>query len=162
LVGDKTMKVKTLTIRQPYAELMAQGIKKFETRGWITKYRGIVCIHSGLSNLKSQQHTLDSLHERFPITQAIKQEKLIYGHVLAVAQLTEVKFIGPLLQVQQSELEQAVGYWAVKGYAWKLDNIVKLSTPFPYKGMQGLFDLVVPSSYIDFFINYERSLKGCG
>ena len=41
--------MKVLTIKQPYASLIAYGIKKYEFRTWKTKYCGDVLIHAGKS-----------------------------------------------------------------------------------------------------------------
>lgn len=38
--------VKTLTLLQPWASLVACGAKKIETRSWATKYRGPLAIHA--------------------------------------------------------------------------------------------------------------------
>jgi len=38
--------MKALAIRQPWAYLLAHGIKKVENRTWNTKYRGPVLIHA--------------------------------------------------------------------------------------------------------------------
>lgn len=39
--------MKTITISQPWASLIAQGIKCVENRTWATKYRGDLLIHAG-------------------------------------------------------------------------------------------------------------------
>jgi hypothetical protein len=39
--------MKTITILQPYASLIACGTKKIETRSWTTKYQGPITIHAG-------------------------------------------------------------------------------------------------------------------
>ncbi|MBP7632493.1 MAG: ASCH domain-containing protein [Acidimicrobiales bacterium] len=39
--------MKALTIRQPWASLIAAGVKTIETRSWSTKYRGPIAIHAG-------------------------------------------------------------------------------------------------------------------
>lgn len=41
--------MKAITIRQPWASLIALGEKKIETRSWQTKYRGPILIHAGKS-----------------------------------------------------------------------------------------------------------------
>ncbi|MCI0391874.1 MAG: hypothetical protein MOB07_24290 [Acidobacteria bacterium] len=38
--------LKALSLRQPWASLMAIGAKRNETRGWCTKHRGWVAIHA--------------------------------------------------------------------------------------------------------------------
>lgn len=39
--------MKALTIRQPWASLIALGVKTIETRSWSTSYRGPLAIHAG-------------------------------------------------------------------------------------------------------------------
>lgn len=39
--------MKALTIRQPWASLIAAGVKTIETRSWSTEYRGPLAIHAG-------------------------------------------------------------------------------------------------------------------
>src|SRR5262245_40368428 len=41
--------MKALTIRQPYASLIALGAKHYETRTWTTDYRGPLLIHAARS-----------------------------------------------------------------------------------------------------------------
>lgn len=38
--------MKALTIHQPWASLLACGVKKYETRGWKTNYRDPIAIHA--------------------------------------------------------------------------------------------------------------------
>lgn len=39
--------MKALTLHQPWASLIAVGVKTIETRSWATKYRGPLAIHAG-------------------------------------------------------------------------------------------------------------------
>ena len=39
--------MKVLTLHQPWASLVALGVKTIETRSWSTKYRGPLAIHAG-------------------------------------------------------------------------------------------------------------------
>jgi activating signal cointegrator 1 len=38
--------VKAISLWQPWATLIALGEKKFETRSWLTNYRGQIAIHA--------------------------------------------------------------------------------------------------------------------
>ena len=42
------MLMKAITLYQPYASLIAVGVKRFETRSWATNYRGPIAIHAGM------------------------------------------------------------------------------------------------------------------
>lgn len=39
--------MKAITVRQPWASLIAAGVKTIETRSWSTKYRGPLAVHAG-------------------------------------------------------------------------------------------------------------------
>ena len=41
--------MKALTIKQPFATLIAKGDKHYEFRSWKTNYRGEILIHAGKS-----------------------------------------------------------------------------------------------------------------
>ena len=39
--------MKTITLKQPWASLVANGYKEYEFRSWKIKYRGDILIHAG-------------------------------------------------------------------------------------------------------------------
>lgn len=45
--------MKALTLRQPWASLVAVGAKRIETRSWLTKYRGPLAIHAAATRIRS-------------------------------------------------------------------------------------------------------------
>jgi hypothetical protein len=45
--------IKGLTIHQPYASLIAEGEKRYETRGYNTNYRGLIAICAGKKSFRS-------------------------------------------------------------------------------------------------------------
>lgn len=46
--------MKALTLHQPWASLIALGVKTIETRSWSTKYRGPLAIHAGLKGAQGE------------------------------------------------------------------------------------------------------------
>ena len=51
--------MKAITIKQPFATLIAEGIKEYEFRTWKTKYRGEILIHAGKGiNKKAMEGTI--------------------------------------------------------------------------------------------------------
>lgn len=45
--------MKTITIKQPWANLICSGVKDIENRTWPTKFRGRVLVHAGAKSSKS-------------------------------------------------------------------------------------------------------------
>lgn len=166
--------MKAITIRQPWASLIATGDKLYETRTWATKYRGPIAIHAGkqMDNdafmfLVSPLATIEHLKAC-----GIKPDNLTLGAVIAIADLVNVWHIvhHPGTNVDEAkhipvgaeslstdkhapdfgdyfvptEKEMAFGYWVPGNYAWELRNVRILPAPVPAKGKQGLWDWEPP------------------
>lgn len=58
--------VKVITIKQPWATLIAKGYKKYEFRTWKTKYRGDILIHAGKSIDKDAMEHFKDFHLDYP------------------------------------------------------------------------------------------------
>jgi activating signal cointegrator 1 len=141
--------MKALTLWQPWASLVALGLKHVETRSWATKYRGLLAIHAAAADtkmahcwpawsalLKHKAHS-DALYER--------------GHVLCVVRLLDVVPVERLVGL--SPLERSLGDYSPGRFAWILDHQVHvLREPMPYRGRQRLWNLP------DFFIDRENNL----
>jgi len=145
-------KMKIITLHQPYASFIAAGLKKYETRSWSTNYRGKLAIHSAkrLSDLKLVMR----LRDDFPaISRAIwvinttenytkaESDLMPLGSIVAIADLIGCELMSSTMISEQSQLELAVGNWVVGSFAWRLENVIALPTPIPYKGSQGLTNI---------------------
>ena len=58
--------MKVLTIKQPYATLIAEGLKEFEFRTWNTKFRGEFLIHAGKGIDKEAMQRCSYLNLDYP------------------------------------------------------------------------------------------------
>ncbi len=70
--------MKTLSLKQPYAELILQGKKKIELRKWNTNFRGKFLIHSS----------------KIPDSKSMKKfgfDNLLCGAIVGKAELVDVK-----------------------------------------------------------------------
>ena len=52
--------MRAITIHQPYASLIAVGVKKYETRSWATSHRGPIAIHASKKLLAPSTHMGES------------------------------------------------------------------------------------------------------
>ena len=59
--------MKVLTIKQPYATLIAEGIKEYEFRTCKTKYRGEFYIHAGIGKNKEFMKNFRDLNLDYPL-----------------------------------------------------------------------------------------------
>lgn len=139
--------MKAITIKQPWATLIALGEKKFETRSWQTKYRGIIAIHAGKSIDKNacNDSWIKGVLKEHGIT---SYNDLPTGAFLATAELVEChKVIATLGYVSVftngktiEGLEVAFGDYTEGRYAWELDNLKVLDEPIEAKGQLSLWN----------------------
>ncbi|QFS50630.1 hypothetical protein [Nostoc sphaeroides] len=74
-------------------------------------------------------------------------EELVFGAVVATADLTDCILMTEEFISQQSETELKCGLWEPGRYAWKLENIQIFKLPISAKGYLGLWniELLIPS-----------------
>lgn len=109
--------MKAITLKQPWATLVSEGIKKYEFRSWKTNYRGKVLIHAGAGVDKEAQKNFDNLGLEFPSKK-----------ILAVVEITDcIKIDKKFNDRIISEGNIAYGLKERTGYAWKLENVKKLN-----------------------------------
>ncbi|MDD5301547.1 MAG: ASCH domain-containing protein [Elusimicrobia bacterium] len=127
--------MKCLMLKQPWAYLVATGVKTIETRTWRTKYRGPLAIAA------SQAYDLHGgryLRDRSILFPA--PYELVRGAVVATATLRDVVAYTPEL-VPQGLCPHTEGE---ERYGWLLEDIQMLAQTVPVKGRLGLFDITWP------------------
>lgn len=118
-----------LTICQPYAEMIAIGMKVIENRTWPTTYRGPLAIHAG----KSREWLDDDYDysKHFP--------DMTFGSVIAIVTLEDCVRLNQL-PAHLVDNEHANGPWC-----WILNDVHRI-TPVPFRGSQGLWTF--PDSFV--------------
>lgn len=111
--------MKALSIKQPWANLIAEGMKTIETRVWSTSHRGKILIVSS----------------KKPVIQ-------LAGYALAVANLIDCR---PMTR-EDEENAQCEVY--VNAYSWILTDITKIQ-PFPVKGQLGLYEVDIERFFFE-------------
>lgn len=135
--------MKCLTIRQPWATLIALGEKQIETRTWRTAHRGELAIHAGMQVNKAICRTepYQSLLARHGYT----ADNLPTGKIIAVSRIADCCEVTPELAQQgwPGGNEYVFGNYAEGRYAWKLEEVVPLVHPIPAKGRLGFWEYPV-------------------
>ena len=119
-----TVKIKALSIREPYASLIHSGRKTIETRTWKTDYRGLLLLCAS----KKPDWIED-------IPGWISHRSLIAGQAFATCRLVDVR---PMTRDDQ---EMACCPLYPRANAWILANVEPLKPRFPIKGQLGLFEV---------------------
>ncbi|MEL4896325.1 ASCH domain-containing protein [Crocosphaera sp. Alani8] len=150
VTGDCSLvTVKAISLHQPWASLIAMGIKHYETRSWSTNYRGQLVICSAKKNTKQQRLDYKSLASILDIDFTQNSwDSLPLGKAIATCDLTDCIKMTPEFIEAQSEDEQLCGHWEHGRFAWKLDDISLISPPVPIKGQQGLWDVQLPLLFL--------------
>ena len=111
--------MKVLTIKQPFASLIAEGYKEYEFRTWKTKYRGPLLIHAGLGVDKEAMKRYEKLNLNYP-----------KGKIIAKVNLTDCIEVDNNLKSKLKEKNYLVYQGTInsnkKEYAFKLENVEKI------------------------------------
>ena len=129
--------MKVLTLKQPWATLVAEGIKKYEFRSWKTKYRGKLLIHAGAGIDKKEMKRFEKLNLDYPSKKILAEVEL--EDCLELDEDLNNKII--------AENNIAYGSKKREGYAWKLTNIKKVKYDKTVNGKLGLWNLDIEGEY---------------
>lgn len=139
--------MKAITIWQPWAGLIAAGIKQNETRSWATRYRGPIAIHAAQKPMRVSWLTVVSdeaaevIYRRLNLPEIFNGLNIFQtGCIVAIANLSDCIKITPEYISTLSDDELALGDYTPGRYAWKMTDIKKLDMPIPVKGRQGLWN----------------------
>lgn len=129
---------KVITLWQPYATLIATGIKKHETRSWPTNYRGPLLIHAAKRPMgPDEMELINRLTRNLPLLKISRNpDDYPLGTILCKSQLTDCI----PAECPPNIIEKAVGNWHPIRWAWLLTEIVPLDPPIPTRGYQGFWN----------------------
>lgn len=125
--------MKVITIKQPFASLIANGIKEYEFRTWKTKYRGDILIHAGKGIDKKAMKKFEKYNLDYPS-----------GCIIAKATLSDCINIDNNMRKILKEKNPLVYSSVIKnkeynGYAFKIENVKKIN-PIEINGKLSLWD----------------------
>jgi hypothetical protein len=126
--------VKAISLWQPWASAIPLGLKRIETRGWSTNYRGPIVIHAAKRMDAQQREFIAREYQagRLP-------RELPLGCLVATARIVEV-LPSEILRDLISYVERIYGVYDDGRFGWVLSDIRAIE-PVPYKGGQGFFNV---------------------
>lgn len=121
--------MKVLSIKEPYATLIASGIKRIETRSWKTNYRGELFIHASISKIPK------TLLQKDFFKNLLKDLDMGYGNIICKCNLVDCIYMDEefIEKIKENEIEYKCGEYKVGRYAWILEDI-ELIKPISVKG----------------------------
>jgi len=129
--------VKTLSIQQPWAALIAAGVKTIEVRTWRTEYRGPLLIHATKRSSFRRSPDVD------PTDYADPELLGANGVVVAEGRLVDCRVAQP------QDAKSALWTPPPGSFAWMLEDVRRLTTFVPLRGRLGLFDVDLPTGSIE-------------
>lgn len=124
--------MKVITLKQPWATLVAEGLKKYEFRSWKFNYRGEILIHAGKGIDKDAMKKFEHLNLNYPHSKIIAKVK-----ILDCIELNDE--INKQI-IEENELIYGHKYYRT-GYAWKLELIEKINDETEVSGKQGIWNI---------------------
>ena len=126
--------MKVITIKQPFASLIASGLKEYEFRTWRTKYRGEILIHAGLGVDKKAMEKFKHLNLEYP-----------KGCIIAKVNLADCIKIDDNARKMLKEKNELVYSNIIEntdwnGYGFRLENVEKI-IPINIKGKLSLWEI---------------------
>jgi len=145
--------MKTITLWQPWASLLALGYKTVETRSWPTNHRGLLAIHAAGRPCDPQIFYQYPFQRVFllPEVGIAHPSDLPLGAILAIVDLTGVtpgeELAPPGRTPTVGWLQLAFGDFTPGRFAWLLKDRRPLDVPIPARGKQGLWDWTPPPGF---------------
>lgn len=139
--------MKAITIKQPWATLIALREKQFETRSWQTKHRGSLAIHAG-KTVDKKACQIKWIRDTLAVHGITSWEQLPTGMVIATANIVDChKIISDYEDhaimhtgLKISGNEYRFGNYEDGRYAWELDTVQVLAEPVKAKGQLSLWE----------------------
>jgi hypothetical protein len=133
LYNHHEITVKCLSLKQPYAHLLASGKKTVELRKWNTKFRGHFLIHASLNTDNAACKRLN-----------IKQEPLTKGGVIGKAYLYDVQYYETRREFQSDEIRHFAPtdfYDKDSRHGFLIRNAKQFTKPIPLVGKLRFFEV---------------------
>ena len=133
--------IKALSIKQPWAHLIAQGYKDIENRTWSTSYRGWFYVHTGQEPDRERYERAAYILEKVHNEQLPPLEEMRTGGIVGMARLVDVR------QFHTSP-------WHEGPYGFVLEDAI----PVPFRECKGPSKFFEPD--LD-FSNLDAPAAGC-
>ena len=141
--------MKAISIKEPFASLIASGVKKIETRSWKTNYRGELFIHASKIPVQTLRDNI--------LKGVTKDMNLNCGNIICKCNLVDCVYMDEkfIENIKQNPIEYSVGVYKIGRYAWILEDI-ELIVPIPINGKLNVWNFDLKYELIN---NYKLILQ---
>lgn len=130
--------MKTISLQQPYAELILQGRKTLELRTFNATFRGRFALH-----------TSQTVKEDVCALYGLNVAELPRGALVGTVELVGTAPLTPETYEERRDEHMRPGEFISNLVGWELANPERFTHPIPFKGKQGWFsvpDELIPTS----------------
>ena len=124
--------MKVITIKQPWATLIAKGYKEYEFRTWKTKYRGDILIHAGKGTDKEAMTRFEDLKLEYP-----------EGCIIAKAKITDCIYVDDNFRKRvipkNPNIYKSLNRTEWEGYGFKIEEVEEIR-PIKINGKLSLWE----------------------
>lgn len=147
------MKIRAISLWEPWASLIATGAKTVETRGYHTNVRGelLICAAQTKKGIKVAEdagliHASAAYSGRELCVYIQDRDEMELNFGMAVAVVEFAYCVGTTTFKQWPEFcgQEPFGDYSQGRYAWVFHNIKRIKEPFEVKGKQGFFYVEMP------------------
>ena len=111
--------MKVITIKQPWATLIAKRYKEYEFRTWKTKYRGEILIHAGKGTDKEAMTRFEDLKLEYP-----------EGCIIAKAKITDCIYVDDNFRKRvipkNPNVYKSLNRTEWEGYGFKIEEVEEI------------------------------------
>ncbi len=125
--------MKAITIKEPWATLIAEGYKEYEFRVWKTNYRGEILIHAGKSYDENNLKLFEDKSLKY------NPGKIIAKAIITDCVLVDDEFSKKMLKKDPIVYSNLKRKRDKKLYGFKLENIEKIK-PIDANGKLSLWE----------------------
>ena len=128
--------MKVLSITEPYATLIRDGIKKIETRSWKTNYRGELLIHASSTRIPQRYR------ENEKLMSLVDLNNLHFGQIVCKCLLVDcIELTNEVINdiKENHPTEFICGFYEKGRYAWVLEDVQTVDSD-KVKGSLGLWN----------------------
>jgi hypothetical protein len=151
--------LKAITLLQPWASLLAAGIKTIETRSWNTNHRGPLLIHASQKTDEPRQVYImgrEWMRELLAAKLGVHAlADLPLGKIVGAGELTHAYRFDQLSADRASYTDVLLGNFAVGRFGLCFEDAFLLDDPVPARGLPNLWRVPAPQEEL-FYTSLAR------
>lgn len=138
------MKIKAITLWQPWASLVISGAKHYETRSWNTNHRGLLAIHAAKARVSTEIFYSEPFSTLLKAAGIRTPNNMPLGSILGFVTLRHTCHTE---QIRETLVPTQIhlGDYSNDRYAWHLSYPIHFPNPIPISGRQGLWTWTIPA-----------------